>query len=90
MPEGGHGCRGACIGYDVIQSMSGRYASYWNAFLFSIIFYRELHKNEINWNEGGGTLPWGPPTDPLTKIIVVFFLLFCIRCVKLDELAVFN
>ena len=25
---------GACIGYYEIQSMSGRYASYWNAFLF--------------------------------------------------------
>ena len=28
------GCRGVCMGYDEIQSMSGRYASYWNAFLF--------------------------------------------------------
>ena len=25
--------RGACIGYDEIRSMSGRYAFYWNAFL---------------------------------------------------------
>ena len=25
---------GGCIGYDEIRSMSGRYASYWNAFLF--------------------------------------------------------
>ena len=24
---------GVCIGYDEIRSMSGRYASYWNAFL---------------------------------------------------------
>ena len=32
--RGVHGCRGACIGYDKIRSMSGRYASYWNAFLF--------------------------------------------------------
>ena len=31
-----HGCQGACIGYDEIRSMSGRYASYWNAFLFGI------------------------------------------------------
>ena len=33
--EGGHVWlwRGACIGYDKIRSMSGRYASYWNAFL---------------------------------------------------------
>ena len=28
--EGG----GACVGYDEIRSMSRRYASYWNAFLF--------------------------------------------------------
>ena len=27
--------RGACIGYDEIRSMSGRYTSYWNAFLLS-------------------------------------------------------
>ena len=27
------GCWGACIGYDETRSMSGRYASYWNAFL---------------------------------------------------------
>ena len=27
----------ACMGYNEIQSMSGRYASYWNAFLFSNI-----------------------------------------------------
>ena len=38
--QGVHGCRGvrgwggACVGYDEIRSMSGRYASYWNAFLF--------------------------------------------------------
>ena len=25
---------GVCVGYDEIRSMSGRYASYWNAFLF--------------------------------------------------------
>ena len=28
---------GACVGYDEIRSMSGRYASYWNAFLFNIL-----------------------------------------------------
>ena len=34
VPRGGmHGCRGVCIGYNEIRSMSGRYASYWNAFL---------------------------------------------------------
>ena len=42
-----HGCRGAwlwgaCIGYDEIRSMSGRYASYWNAFLLEQILIRYL------------------------------------------------
>ena len=36
---------GVCIGYDEIRSMSGRYASYWNAFLLSKIFGR---KNEVH------------------------------------------
>ena len=27
--------RGVCVGYDEIRSMSGRYASYWNAFLLT-------------------------------------------------------
>ena len=49
---GVHGCRaayvvagghawllgGACVGYDKIRSMSGRYASYWNAFLLRFSF----------------------------------------------------
>ena len=40
LPGGMCGCQGACvvaggcIGYDKIWSMSGQYASYWNAFLF--------------------------------------------------------
>ena len=37
LPGGVRGCRGAYVGYDKIWSMSGRYASYWNAFLFNII-----------------------------------------------------
>ena len=41
--EGMRGCWGGCIGYDEIRSMSGRYASYWNAFLLLLhlknIFY---------------------------------------------------
>ena len=28
--------RGACMGYDEIRSMSGRYTSYWNAFLYRL------------------------------------------------------
>ena len=44
MVAGGmHGCRGvcmvaggACVGYHEIWSMSGRYASYWNAFLLQV------------------------------------------------------
>ena len=36
---GMHGCRGhACVGYNEIWSMSGRYASYWNVFLFNFAF----------------------------------------------------
>ena len=36
MVNGGHAwLPGGCIGYDEIRSMSGRYASYWNAFLFT-------------------------------------------------------
>ena len=30
----------ACIGYDEIRSMSGRYGSYWNAFLFEGIIFK--------------------------------------------------
>ena len=33
---------GGCIGYDEIRSMSGWYASYWNAFLFLTIKFREI------------------------------------------------
>ena len=33
---------GACVGYDEIRSMSGRYASYWNAFLFIPVFIRRF------------------------------------------------
>ena len=46
--QGGvHGCggvrggRGACVGYDEIRSMSGQYASYWNAFLFNLLKPKE-------------------------------------------------
>ena len=38
---GMHGCRG-CIEYDEIQSMSGQYASYWNAFL--LLYAKTLRK----------------------------------------------
>ena len=34
---------GACVGYDEIRSMSGRYASYWNAFLFYIYLHKTVH-----------------------------------------------
>ena len=33
VPGGMSDARGACVGYYEIRSMSGRYASYWNAFL---------------------------------------------------------
>ena len=37
------GCGGAYVGYDEIRSVSGRYASYWNAFLFTYIFSWQLN-----------------------------------------------
>ena len=43
----------ACIGYDEIRSMSGRYASYWNAFLFknnTAKFYFLLEWADLCWN----------------------------------------
>ena len=44
---GGHAWlpRGGCIGYDEIRSMSGRYASYWNAFLLLFIFWQLKNPN---------------------------------------------
>ena len=36
MVVGGCACLGGCIGYDKIRSMSGRFASYWNAFLLGL------------------------------------------------------
>ena len=39
--------QGACIEYDQIRSMSGRYASYWNAFLSDHIFKEMLTNDEI-------------------------------------------
>ena len=45
-----HGGKGACVGYDEIWSMSGRYASYWNAFLFEFKLWLQ------NLNKTGGWL----------------------------------
>ena len=52
---------GACVGYDEIQSMSGRYASYWNAFLFCNFFTENCMKMK-EFARGGG-VP-GAPLDP--------------------------
>ena len=41
--------RGGGVGYDEIRSMSGRYASYWNAFLYAEMFtlkYRAQHRKQ--------------------------------------------
>ena len=67
---------GACIGYDEIRSMSGRYASYWNAFLlhvwlsFCYLFDRclsaTLRKHPINMpqfeHKYSRTSIWQPTT----------------------------
>ena len=55
LPGGGcvvAGGGGACVGYDEIRSMSGRYASYWNAFLF-YVFLDILRQKKTSVN----TLP---------------------------------
>ena len=50
---GVHGCGGACVvawgcvGYDKIWSMSGQYASYWNAFLFHRAFKSNWFYNRL-------------------------------------------
>ena len=45
-----------------LRSTFGRYASYWNAFLFYILFYRI----------GGGMAPLGPlPPDPLLAVVLL-------------------
>ena len=44
---------GACVGYDEIRSMSGRYASYWNAFLL-IMFQSSCVKCPANRPRSGG------------------------------------
>ena len=43
---------GACVGYDEIRSMSGRYASYWNAFLFSVrtLFFSKVWVDNCKWH----------------------------------------
>ena len=46
---------GACIGYDEIRSMSGRYASYWNAFLYFSDLYSK--KNNTNLYRTGSHRP---------------------------------
>ena len=45
------GMKGVCMGYDEIWSMTGRYASYWNAFLFEFAFIESgngLRNNYVN------------------------------------------
>ena len=45
--------QGGCIGYDEIWSISRRYASYWNAFLFKILLrHLSLVYFVIQTNEG--------------------------------------
>ena len=61
-----HGCRGrACIGYDEIRSMSVRYTSYWNAFLFCKLFAENCMKMKEFGHQGGPVfLALPPPMDP--------------------------
>ena len=60
MVAGGmHGClgacvvaRGACKGYDEIRSMNGRYASYWNAFLYQKKKHKCAHPIQLTISFG--------------------------------------
>ena len=56
------GWRGdACVGYDEIRSMTGRYASYWNAFLLHVHLHQDADQNvkceQINANANVLTKP---------------------------------
>ena len=48
--------RGVCIGYDEIRSMSGRYASYWNAFFFMTNFSGPWIHYRFSTDEGRTTM----------------------------------
>ena len=41
---------GVCIGYDEIRSMSGRYTSYWNAFLLYLVFTVTCYMSHFKLN----------------------------------------
>ena len=56
------GWRGdACVGYDEIRSMTGRYVSYWNAFLLHVRLHQDADQNvkceQINANANVLTKP---------------------------------
>ena len=65
-PRGGmHGCSGGMRGIrrdTEIRSMSGRYASYWNAFLFTIMIILRLHNINVTVlpfrSTQGSKAPW--------------------------------
>ena len=80
MVAGGHAWLlvGACVGYDNIRSMSGRYASYWNAFLFLFNlgdcdhlqpYPVYLETQHINVNLTSWEKPWPPEIDFLNHYV---------------------
>ena len=48
--RGMHGSWGACVGYSEIWSMSGQYASYWNAFLLTNNIILKVHLHCVKAN----------------------------------------
>ena len=50
------GGSGACVGYNEIRSMSGRYASYWNALLLGFNYTHTYSKTSAIWS-----LYWAVP-----------------------------
>ena len=60
---------GACVGYDEIRSMSGRYASYWNAFLLYIVLHSassrtRTHTDAPSWSRDISQLRGNRPSSP--------------------------
>ena len=53
-----HGGGRVCVGYNQIRSMSGRYASYWNAFLLNIDAFKKNIRCCQKWPGVGGRLVW--------------------------------
>ena len=62
---------GECVGYDEIRSMSRRYASYWNAFLYC----------NHSWSNSVAD-----PGFPIWAGVLLFDRIFAENCMKMKEI----